>query len=242
MAGLDRLTAKRDEPKDAPPGRRRSRTEEKSTVTTRRQHDGPVMTAAKHFVKRAEHEGLQLARGAHIIYYDLNARVDSSGIKSLKDPQTGEQLRWLNGKPVWPDLLLGMVDEYFDSEYPHGDKYCWQDFCGVETFGRLKEKLTWRMFDHRGKVSFESHRDEIEEGLQREWQETEARLRSVNAQRHTIEPEITAEPARAMTAEDLFGDDLEEYQRLREARRKKIAAKVKRNSKRNPNRALEGED
>lgn len=231
MSGLDRLVEKQNEPKGVPGYARPRRPTPEPSTARKRSHDSPVMLAARHFAKRAEGAGLQLAKPAAIIYYDIDARVNQSGLRKL-------DLAWSDGKKVWPDLLLGMVDEFFATEYRHGDRWAWQDFCGVETFTRLRDRLVFRLTDQRDRAAWQRN-ERMNAELQAGWDEIASAMRSENTQRHAedVTPEVT--PVAPMSAEELFGDDLDEYRRLRDKRLGDGRLKHNKRIKHNPNRATE---
>jgi hypothetical protein len=239
---LDRLRDKQDGKITGPAGTPRPRRPDTTETTTvakpeRRRHDGPVMKAAKYFVTLAEQEHLQLARGATIIYYDLDARVRASGLMKL-------DLAYPSGaKVAWGDVLMAMIEQFFEAEYRHGDKWCWQEFCGVETFGRLQDYVIWRAKQSQHKAEHDARSARMNAELEAGWQEIEAAMRSANEQRHRDndggEVPLAPVPSVEKTAEDLFGDDLEAYQQQRARRQRKLEQKVARQARSNQRRATE---
>lgn len=179
-------------------------------------YDDDLYGAAMHFAARARMERLQLAWEPSGIYHPLGAAVKQNKLDQV---------------PEWPAVLREMIDLFFDEEYRHGDKWCWQEFCGVETFPRLMEYRIWKRRDARLREEYEARREEIRAEQEIRTREREAHMRAVNEERHAAQ--AAAEPPKPerkpMSEEEVFGENLELTRKRREERRKRLEAQARRN-------------
>ena len=195
-----------------------------------------IERVAEQFLAQARAEKKMLPVSAFTVYQTLAQRAEVSGITRLSDPDTGKPLTWAKtGKLMWPDVLSYMAGLYFDNEYTPGNLWAWKQFSSEKTFMRLLEYVLWQLVDHAARAADARTSEELAD--ERRSYERDLAARAA-ARTVTAPPEpaplrrpVTDKAARAALASqvdaEVFGDDEEEWQEIRAARRKARKALLK---------------
>jgi hypothetical protein len=180
--------------------------------------DTDVMAAAEHFLERSKRAGTLQTGSAFALHRVFLDRVEVSGVRRMVNHH--------NGKPMWPDILVTLVDVYWDTEANPRNEWAWKHFVTGAVFDRLVAYLCSRIEEAYDRAADTRTVEDKQAARQANWDRIAERAKLFTPTRPSQEQDTSAEVPRRSDA-DVFEDDLEEWEALMA---KKRAARSKEGS------------
>lgn len=180
--------------------------------------DTDVMAAAEYFLERSKRAGTLQTGSAFALHRVFLDRVEVSGVRRMVNHH--------NGRSMWPDLLVTLVDVYWDTEANPRNEWAWKHFVTGAVFDRLVAYLCSRIEEAYDRAADTRSVEEKQAARQANWDRIAERAKLFTPSRPSQDQVTPSELPRRSDA-DVFDDDLEEWEALMA---KKRAARSKEGS------------
>lgn len=167
--------------------------------------DPEILVAVRHFLTRSKDAGTIQTGSEYAIHKLFTDRVDISQLRRLTNHHTG--------KSMWPEVLVTLVDMYWDEVANPRNEWAWKHFVSSKVFDRLLAYLLSRIEDEYARQADTRTPEQRRAEREANWARIAERRKSYTPVRPAPR-RVTKTAVEGPSDEDVWGDDLEEWEAL----------------------------